>query len=136
MLGAKPQVLPDPGSPPSERARLANELDASVCLSLHLGTELPEASGPTCSYFGSAITYSPVGRHLAQLILEELERAMGRRGRLQRLTVGMLRETRMPAVQIEPLVMANGLEADLLRDPAFPDLFAAAVAAGVRRFFA
>jgi N-acetylmuramoyl-L-alanine amidase len=136
MLGAKPQVLHDVGAPPAERARIANELDAAVCLSLHLGTDLPEASGPTCSYFGSGVTHSPAGRHLAQLILEELERALGHRGRLQRLTVGMLRETRMPAVQIEPVVIANGLEAELVHDPAFADTFAAAVATGVRRFFA
>jgi len=136
MAGAKPVVITEPGSPPSDRARIANELDATVCLSLHLGVEAPEAGGPTCSYFGSGSTHSPAGRHLAQLILEELERALGRRGRLERLTAGMLRDTRMPAVQIEPFVVANELEAARLEDPATVELVASAVAAGVRRFFA
>lgn len=136
VLGAKPQVITEPGASPSDRARVANELDAAVCLSLHLGVEAPEAGGPTCSYFGSGSTHSPAGRHLAGLILDELERALGRRGRLERLTIGMLRDTRMPAVQIEPFVVSNRFEAARLEDPASVDVVVAALAAGVRRFFA
>jgi N-acetylmuramoyl-L-alanine amidase len=135
-LGAKPEILPTEPASPSERARAANDLDAALCLSLQLGPGVPESSGPTCSYFGSAATYSPAGRRLAELILEELEREFGRRGRLQRLTVGMLRETRMPAVQIEPLVPANEVEASLIGDDGFAPRVARAVAGGARRFFA
>ena len=134
-LGAKPEVLRGEPATPSDRARAANELGATLCLSLHLGPGVPEASGPTCSYFGSATTYSPAGRRLAELILEELEREFGRRGRLQRLTVGMLRETRMPAVQIVPLVPVNELEASLIDDEGFAPRVARAVAGGARRFF-
>jgi N-acetylmuramoyl-L-alanine amidase len=134
-LGAKPEILPDEPAP-SDRARAANDLNAALCLSLHLGPGVPEASGPTCSYFGSAATYSPAGRRLAELILEELEREFGRRGRLQRLTVGMLRETRMPAVQIEPLVPINDVEASLIGAEGFASRVARAVAGGARRFFA
>ncbi len=136
-LGAKPAMLRDAGENPTEpdRARAANDLGASLCLSVHLGAGLPEGSGPTCSYFGSSTTHSPGGRHLAELILEELEREFDRRGRLQRLTISMLRETRMPAVQIEPLFVTNEDEAELIADPAFPQRVGRAVAAGVRRFF-
>src|SRR5206468_5947706 len=117
--GAKPEILQDEGTTPSDRGKAANELDASLCLSMRLGPGVPEESGPTCSYFGSMATYSPAGRRLAELILEELEREFGRRGRLQRLTVGVLRETRMPAVQIEPLVTVNDVEASLIGDDGF-----------------
>jgi N-acetylmuramoyl-L-alanine amidase len=134
-LGAKPEILDEAAATPSDRARAANERGATLCLSLRLGSGVPEASGPTCSYFGSATTYSPAGRRLAELILEELEREFGRRGRLQRLTVGMLRETRMPAVQIEPLVSTNELEASLIHDTGFAPRVARAVAGGARRFF-
>jgi N-acetylmuramoyl-L-alanine amidase len=133
--GAKPEVLHDDGVPPSNRARLANELGAVLCISLHLGDGLPEASGPTCSYFGSQRTHSPAGQLLAQHILDELEGAMGRRGRLQRLTVAMLRETAMPAVQIEPAARTNRGEAKLLDDPAFIERLAAAIAEGSSRYF-
>lgn len=136
-LGAKPELLRAEGEDPtpSERARVANDLGAAVLLSLHLATGVPEGSGPTCSYFGSATTHSPAGRHLAELVLDELEREFGCRGRTQRLTVGMLRETRMPAIQIEPLFVTNRREAEVIADPAFADRVGGAVAAGVRRFF-
>jgi len=136
-VGAKPQVLRGDGDDPtpSQRARAANELGAALCLSLHLGSGLPEAGGPTCSYFGSETTHSPSGRHLAELILDELEHEFAVRGRLQRLTVAMLRETRMPAIQVEPLFATNTREAALIADPRFARRVGAAVASGVGRFF-
>jgi N-acetylmuramoyl-L-alanine amidase len=134
--GAKPVVVSGEGSRlASDRAREANEMSATMCISVHLASGLPEASGPTCSYFGSASTHSPAGMLLAQLILEELEAELGVRGRLQRLTGAMLRETRMPAVQVEPVFVTNPVEAALLDDPAFIARIGRAVAAGARRFF-
>lgn len=136
-LGAKPALLRGDDEEPteSERARDANELGARLCISLHLGGGLPEGSGPTCSYFGSERTYSPSGRHLAELLLEELEREFACRGRLQRLTISMLRETRMPAVQIEPLFVTNREEAAFIAVPVTATRVGRAVASGVRRFF-
>jgi N-acetylmuramoyl-L-alanine amidase len=137
-VGAKPELLRTGGEDPSpsDRARTANELGAAVLLSLHLGSGLPEGSGPTCSYFGSDTTHSPAGRHLAELVLDELEREFGCRGRTQRLTIGLLRETRMPALQVEPLFVTNQREAEMIADPAFATRVGRAVASGVRRFFA
>ena len=136
--GAKPEILSgvDRDPSPSDRARLANELGAALCLSLHLGEGVPEASGPTCSYFGSQRTHSPAGQLLATHILDELEGALLRRGRLQRLTGAMLRETRMPAVQIEPVAGANVAEASLLEDTELLRRVADAIAAGSSRYFA
>ena len=114
---------------------MANALDATVCVSLNLGEGLPESSGPTCSYFGSQATHSPAGRHLAELILEELEHELRLRGRMQRLTVSMLRETRMPAVQVEALAASHELEAALLQAPGATARIGHAIAEGVRRFF-
>jgi N-acetylmuramoyl-L-alanine amidase len=88
-----------------------------------------------CSYFGSRTTYSPTGLVLAQLILEELESELGIPGRLQPLTIGPLRETRMPAVQVEPLTGVGEREQEILQDPELPARVGRAVAAGVRRFF-
>jgi N-acetylmuramoyl-L-alanine amidase len=107
-----------------------------MCVSIELASGLPEASGPTVSYFGSEQTHSPAGMLLAQLILEELEAALGARGRLQRLAVSMLRETRMPAVQVEPAFITNEREAAQIEDPVFAERVGRAVAAGVKRFFA
>ena len=136
-LGAKPTVLRDDDEEPDppERARRANEVDAAVCISLHLGSAIPEASGPTCSYFGSTHTHSPFGMRLAGLILQELEDEFARRGRLQRLSATMLRDTRMTAVQIEPLFVTNEDEARVIAEPSFAERVARAVATGIRRFF-
>jgi N-acetylmuramoyl-L-alanine amidase len=119
----------------SERAREANELEAAMCVSLGLAEGLPEAEGPTCSYFGSASTHSPAGMLLAQQILEELERELGTRGRLQRLTGAMLRETKMPAISVDPVFVTNEREAALLGTPDVAARVGGAVAIGVRRFF-
>lgn len=135
-LGARPQILRDADEDPApSRAAMANELGATICVSLHLGEGVPESSGPTCSYFGSQNTHSPAGRQLAELILEELEHELRLRGRLQRLTASMLRETRMPAVQVEALAASNEIEAALLRAPDATTRIGRSIAEGVRRFF-
>jgi N-acetylmuramoyl-L-alanine amidase len=134
-MGAEPVMIAAGGEVASDPARAANDLEADVCLSLRLAEGLPEAVGPTCSYFGSLVTHSPAGMLLAQLILEELEGALDRRGRMQRLTSSVLRETRMPAVQIEPVFETNEAELARLGDPAFTAAIGRAVAAGVRRYF-
>ncbi|MEO8475778.1 MAG: peptidoglycan-binding protein [Actinomycetota bacterium] len=134
--GAEPVILHgEEGSAPSDHARAANDLEAAVCVSLRLAEGLAEAAGPTCSYFGSLMTHSPAGMLLAQLILDELESVLGRRGRLQRLTGSIVRETRMPAVQVEPIFETNGTELASLGDPAISAAVGRAIASGVRRFF-
>jgi N-acetylmuramoyl-L-alanine amidase len=121
---------------PAERARAANEMGAVMCVSIELAAGPPEASGPTVSYFGSEQTHSPAGMSLARLILEEIEAELGVRGRLQRSAVSMLRETRMPAVQVEPASITNEHEAALIADPPFTERVGRALAAGIKRFFA
>jgi N-acetylmuramoyl-L-alanine amidase len=134
-LSAKGVILRTERADAVSRAEAANAHGASVFVSLHLGTDLPEASGPTCSYFGSDRSHSPAGMRLAGLILQELEGEFDCRGRLQRLSTAMLRETRMPAVQVEPLFLENREEAEVIADPAFAARTARALAAGLRRFF-
>ena len=121
-MGAKPVLLRGEDGDPSasDRARSANEMGASVCVSLHVspsGTEAPS----TCSYFGNAATHSPAGKRLAELAAEELERELGCTMSVERLTGAILRETRMPAVQIET---------------SQADRVGPAIAAALSRFFA
>jgi len=137
-MGAKPTLLRARDEPlgPTERAREANAIGASMTVSIELATGPPSASGPTVSYFGSDRTHSPAGMLLAELILEEVEAALGTRGRLLALSITMLRETRMPAVQVEPAFLSNDREAASIDDPMFADKVGRAVAVGIRRFFA
>ena len=121
-IGAKPVLLRNADDDPStsDRARSANEMGASVCVSLHVS---PGGGGSTstCSYFGSAATHSPAGKRLAELAAEELERELGCAMSVERLTGAILRETRMPAVQIET---------------SLADRIGPAIAAALSRFFA
>ena len=125
--GAKPVLLQPVGSDmsPSDRARGANELSAAICISLHL-PENPGSERVVCSYFGSATTHSPAGRRIAELIVIALEQERGTFGTVGRLTDAILRETRMPAVQIE-------LPADL--EASTSSLMAGAIATALQRYF-
>ena len=138
-IGAVPTLLrgPDENPSPSSRSRTANELDAAVCISLHLnGHRDPGAEGTTCFYFGTTNTHSPAGQLLAERIQEELVTKLGLMdGRTHPLAIAMLRETRMPAVQIEPCFITNPKEEQLLREPEFRQRVAYAIAGGVRRYF-
>lgn len=137
-VGADPRllVLAHDAAAPTDRARLANEAGAAASITVELTTGDHEGDGgPVCSYFGSRTTHSPSGLILAQLILEELEAELGLSGRLRPLTIAPLRETRMPAVQVEPLNGSGETEQKLLSDPDLPLRVARAVAAGVGRFF-
>jgi N-acetylmuramoyl-L-alanine amidase len=136
-VGADPRLLVKgaEAAAPSDRARLANEAGAAASITMELPARDHEGGGPVCSYFGSRTTHSPSGLVLAQLILEELEAELGLPGTLRPLTIAPLRETRMPAVQVEPLTGIGAREEELLGDPELPTRVARAVAAGVGRFF-
>lgn len=135
--GADPLLIPADGDQPnpSERARTANEAAASAIITVELAVRRDASGdhGPVCSYFGSRTTHSPSGRALAQLILEELEAELEVGGRIQPLTIAQLRETRMPAVQVE--LLTGDIPAEHERSDV-AERIGRALAAGVRRFFA
>lgn len=136
-VGADARLLVPDGdaAAPSDRARLANEAGAAASITLEPAAAASPDEGPVCSYFGSRTTHSPSGLVLARLILEELEAELGIPGRLRPLTIAPLRETRMPAVQVEPITGSTERERELLEDAELPTRVARAIAAGVRRYF-
>lgn len=125
--GGAPRVLRDRAQDPTvhERAVAANDLAAALCISLHV-TSASELA-PSCASFGSERTHSPSGDRLAGLIAEEFSAAFGVRAARRRLTISMLRETRMTAVLVEP-PMNEDADTDLVHR------VADAISAGVRRF--
>jgi len=116
----------------SERAGRANDVDADVFLSIHLNEHAePTAEGSSTYYFGG----SPAGEALADQIQDHLVRLGLRDCRSHARSYAILRETRMPAVLIEPVFITNPDEAKRLEDHEFLSNIADAIAAGVRRFF-
>jgi N-acetylmuramoyl-L-alanine amidase len=118
----------------TDRARRANAAGAALCVSLHLGGGELAVAGAVCCYYGTPSTYSPMGRALAESIRARLLRVGLPDGGVRPLAISILRETRMPAVQIELAVMTNPAEAAMVRNPSFAGRVATAIAEGIEAF--
>lgn len=138
--GAEPLLLRGPDETPSdsERAERANGAGADVVVSLHLNSHRdPSAEGASSYYFGRLGSTSVAGRALAEAIHDQVIAATGLRdGRTHPMAFALLRETRMPAVRLEPCFVTNPREERLLRQEPFVREMVQAVATGVERFFA
>ena len=122
---------------PGERAKAANLAGAEVLVSIHLNSHTdPLAEGATVFYCGREGWLSASGKRLAELIQEELVTRTGLKdGRTHPKWWTLLRETRMPAVHVEPCFITNPTEEKLLRDDGYAGQVAAALVAGIERFF-
>jgi N-acetylmuramoyl-L-alanine amidase len=111
--------------PVQDRVRRANAGEAAIFVSIGSGTD--DEKGCACFHFGTPTTHSPMGRRLAASIQASLVSRLGLKDRgVHPRSIAILRETRMPAVLIEPVGAGEpGAE---------EDEFAEAVAAGIEDF--
>jgi N-acetylmuramoyl-L-alanine amidase len=133
-LGARVRLSRiEPEDPtPSERARRANALDADLFLSLHLNSnEEQTAEGTSTYHFGS----SRAGAKLAELIQERLVSTGARDCRVHDRSFPILRETRMPAVLVEPAFITNPDEEKQLDEIDHRLALADAIALGVQDYY-
>ncbi len=138
MRGATPlNIWAERAGTPSDRARLANQQNADILISLHLNAhDDPSAEGACTFYYGRDDWVSPAGHRLADLIQEALTTRLGLRdGRTHPMSLPLLRETRMPAVHVEPCFITNPREEALLRDPSFHEGLARAMADAIAAYF-
>lgn len=120
------------GPSESERARRANDLDADAFVSLHLNAHNEgSAAGASTYYFIS----SPSGEKLADRIQTSLVRLGVKDCRSHGRSYPILRETRMPAVLVEPLFITNPTERKMLVDADFRTALADAIADGIEAYF-
>jgi N-acetylmuramoyl-L-alanine amidase len=136
--GATTVLLRDAGEDPtpSGRARTANAVDAALCVSFDLGAAEEGVTGAACAFWGTATTHSPAGRRLAELIQGRLVDLGLPDGGVRPLAVALLRETRMPAVQVEPVHVGGPTEAHPLADEGARRSVVQAVADGISAFLA
>jgi len=119
------------------RAAAGHEQSVELILSIHTNSSTaPVARGSSCYYFSSGNYHSPYGYRAANHIQDELVEKLGvtdcrAHGRAYRL----LRDTRMPAVIIEPAFITNPEEEVLLEKPDYLDRIARAITVGVRKYF-
>lgn len=120
------------GPDASDRARRANDIDGDLFVSVHLNAhEKGSAEGSSTYYFGG----SGAGEALADKIQSELV-ALGLKDcRSHARAYTVLKETRMPAVLVEPVFITNRTEAQRLEDPHFLTRVAAAMARAIARYF-
>jgi N-acetylmuramoyl-L-alanine amidase len=137
--GAKPVTVPTGADapPPEQRSRVVNHLAPAILVALGLGVhEDPAAEGATVFYYGRENYESRGGRHLAELIQAEVCGQLGLKDdRCHPKALPLLRETRMPAVHVEPCFLTNPREERLLGTEAFLRALASAIADGIERFF-
>jgi len=137
--GATPFLLrSEADNPPiEERSRGANAAGAEVLVSIHLNShDDPGAEGVSTYYYGQKDWFSQAGQRLAELIQHEITSRLGLKdGRTHPMSLPLLRETQMPAVQVEPCFITNPREAALLATAAFRAGFARAIADAIELFF-
>ncbi len=120
------------GPDASERARRANEIDGDIFISLHLNEhEKTSAEGSSTFYFGG----SRAGEELADRIQDEIVALGVKDCRSHARSYTILKETRMPAVLVEPVFVTNPGERDRLSDPGFLGELAGAITRAVERYF-
>lgn len=123
---------------PSERAALANTEDVEAIISLHgNGVDSARARGAAAYYFGTEGYVSERGRMLAQLAVDAVCDATGTPNcRTHPSTTSLLRESRAPAVIVEPGFLTHPDEGLKLLEPAYQRVIASALADALQRFLA
>ena len=135
--GARPSLLRNVVEqvPVGSRIRRATAANAAALISVAIGTGRQAQRGSACFYYGTQRTHSPMGRRLAESIQDAIVRASGATdGGLHPRSIAILRETRMPAVRVEPAVATDPGDATRIGDPAFARDVARSVVEGILAF--
>jgi N-acetylmuramoyl-L-alanine amidase len=114
------------------RAKRANQITADLFISLHFNSHSePSAEGSSTYYWRT----SRGGSQLAELIQEELSRIGLKDCRSHPGSFAVLRETRMPAVLVEPAYITSPEDAKRLEDPEFRTAIADSLTNAIGRYF-
>lgn len=117
----------------NRRVLIAEEADADLYISIHANYfPSPRWSGAQTFYYEG----STQGEHLARTLQTELVRHLGPNNRLARPgDFRVLRDTTMPAAMVEVGFLSNPREAQLLSEESYQKQVAAAIFAGVLRYY-
>ncbi|WP_350343719.1 N-acetylmuramoyl-L-alanine amidase [Proteinivorax tanatarense] len=117
-----------------ERARIANSNNADIFVSVHVnGFTSPSANG-TETYWHTRGSNS--SRRIAGIMQRRMLSALGLRDRgVKQANFYVLRETRMPAVLLEPLFITNPQEAELIKRVETKEKIAEVILNGIIEFY-
>jgi N-acetylmuramoyl-L-alanine amidase len=129
ILSRGPQTTPSS----SARARLANDEGVDAVLSLRLNAlDHEEARGAAGYYYGDGEYFSESGRRLAELCVDNIvERTGVPHLRTHSATVSLLRETRAPAVIVEPVFISHPDDGRRIQQPGLQEEVADALTAAL-----
>jgi N-acetylmuramoyl-L-alanine amidase len=117
----------------SERARSANACAGELFVSLHLNSHHePTAEGTSTYYFRTSRT----GAALADRVQSELAGLGLKDCRTHPSSYPVLKETRMPAILIEPAHITNPDDEKRLEDPEFRETIARTIARAITSYYA
>ncbi len=116
----------------ADRTRIGRERGGTVFVSLHTNANTLAAVNGSETYY-----LTPLSLSLAQMIQDELTRALGLPSRgIKTANFLVLRENALPSVLVEVAFISHPQEEARLREDAFRDRIAAAAARGITRFLA
>jgi N-acetylmuramoyl-L-alanine amidase len=120
--------------PLEERIRRAEEMKASIYLTIHVNSfDLPEVTGVE-TWVDSTRKDADPSWVLASMVLEGVSGATGSRNRGVRSQELYLQRTKMPAIAVEVGYITNPTERALLTDPAYRDKVALGIINGLHKF--
>lgn len=141
-IGVQAYLTTLPGRPAPEeahRAAFANRARADLFCSLALSVAAnPSISGCSTYFFGDSEhrAWSSAGERFAGLVQREIVARTDLVDlRWHPKTWDLLRQTRMPAIRLDPGYLSNPQDAERLADPQFRDVLAEAVVVAVQRFY-
>jgi N-acetylmuramoyl-L-alanine amidase len=116
----------------ADRSRIGRERGGTVFVSLHTNANTLAAVNGSETYY-----LTPLSLSLAQMIQDELARALGLPSRgIKTANFLVLRENALPSVLVEVAFISHPQEEARLREETFRERIAGAVARGITRFLA
>src|SRR3990172_3591888 len=116
----------------ADRPRIGRERGGTVFVSIHANANAQTTVNGSETYY-----LSPVSLSLAQMIQDEITRALGLPSRgIKTANFLVLRENAVPTVLVEVAFISHPQEEARLREDAFRERIATAVARGIMRFLA
>jgi|GEM_PF-1298972 len=113
-----------------DRCDIGNNNNADIFLSIHINSFFHPYAGGTETFY-----YKPTDKPLAYCIQDAMVKALGFRDNgLKRGRLYVLRNTRMPAMLVEPGFITNPLEFSRMNQPEIREKIARAVADGTLRY--
>ena len=126
-----------------ERARIANNLNATIFVSIHANSVTNSVPSGTETYFYAPLNIAHLceqraqREELAEALQTELLKELRRIDRgVKEKNLSVLRNTRMPSALVEIAFMSNPAELQLLKQHSFREAAAQAIAKGIMNYLA